>query len=119
MMRPLGILLAVMSASLLWAAAAQAHDEATPDHGDPVSEFVRDAAARRTGVRALVAPAAPASVSPSGCATELRADDTADASAVGPQIKLVYAYASDTPDRYAVLKDDLSAAAARISQVLA
>jgi hypothetical protein len=112
------IVLIVLAASVSAVPATAAARDLLPVHGDPAGPFVRDAAARRTGQRALSRPAV-ASVSPTGCAVELRRDDTANATAVGPQIKLVYAHTSDTRDSYATRKDQLAAAAARISEILA
>ena len=107
-------------------AAAQTRGSKAPTHADTPREIHVDLAgqvrrSRLSGVRA-VSPATTQQYLPTTwCGTERTTDDTADSTLSDgqPFYKLVYAYASDQPDRFGAWKDVLQADVSLIGQYMA
>ena len=116
---------AVMAASLAVAAPAAAHDGQF--HGDPRealpdSLVVQPVEQRElAGTERTTAVAAELQLPETWCGTPTGTDDTANqvSPASVPQIKLVYAYASDQPNRFAQLADRLQANVSLLGRYLA
>jgi hypothetical protein len=109
----------------LWVApVAGAHDEGEITHRDTPAELA-GADIGRTLARAQLTSRSTAALEQylptTWCGTRRTTDDTANAvfPASAAQIKVVYAYASDQPDRSAAWTDSLQADVSRIEQYLA
>jgi len=126
-MRPARSLLVALLAALAVPAGAQAAPGIhAPTHADTPREIHVDLAAqvrasRLTGVRAVSPDTTQTYLPTTWCGPELTVDDTAHTTlAAGqPFYKLVYAYASDQPDRFAAWKDVLQADVSLIGQYMA
>jgi hypothetical protein len=126
--RPARLVLAALVAVLLLPPGAQARgpNSKAPTHADTPSEIHLDLAAqvrrsRLAGTRA-VSPATTQEFLPTTwCGTKITTDDTEHSTLSNGQsyYKLVYAYASDQPDRFDVWKDVLQADVSLIGQYMA
>ncbi len=88
----------------------------TTMHGDRIPPGSDDALRRRARVLPKIAAAA---LPPTWCGAERTTDDVANASSSGPRIKVVYAYASDQPNRFADYRDLIQSDVATIAQWVA
>jgi hypothetical protein len=117
-------LLLAFAATLAVAASASAHEVET--HGDP-REALPDSLVTQPVAQAeagSVEPSTPASATglpEAWCGTETTTDDTADAAypSTTPQLKLIYAYAADQPNRFAEFDDRLQATASLLGRFVA
>jgi hypothetical protein len=123
LVRPVALALMLVLALAL-APAAGAHEDGEPTHRDTGAELARADINRALAVAGMADTTAadlPQFLPTASCGPELTTDDTVHAvfpSSV-PQIKVVYAYASDQTDNSALWRDALQADVSRIQQYLA
>jgi hypothetical protein len=121
------LLCAILAAALLPAGAdASIHRGKAPTHRDTPSEITVDLAtqvrlARMSGVRAVTLSGSVQYLPTTWCGTRRTTDDVADAAQLGDEAvyKVVYAYASDQPDRFDTWKNQLQADVSLIGQFMA
>ena len=129
-MRPrpaLAVLIAILAAALLPAGAgARGLHGKAPTHRDTPSEITVDLAtqvrlARMSGMRAFTVSGSVQYLPTTWCGSRRTTDDVADAAQLGDDAvyKIVYAYASDQPDRFDTWKNQLQADVSLIGQFMA
>jgi hypothetical protein len=123
-MRRLGTLLTALAIGLAAAPAAGATETPRVTHEDTPAELADANLANALATGRLTSrstSALPQYLPTTWCGARREVDDTADAAfpPTSAQIKVVYAYASDQPDRFATWRDSLQANVARIEEYLA
>jgi hypothetical protein len=126
-MRPAPLaLLTALIAALLVSTSAQAHRPSkAPTHRDtpstiPVDLVKQVRLARLAGVKAITVSGTQQFLPTTWCGAERTTDDVADAAQLSdePVYKVVYAYASDQPDRFDTWKNQLQANVSLIGQFM-